>query len=139
MFNNNYFQGECQWARWLLFSRVKGQEYEASFSNSRAIMARHSAPSNLALETEELIQTIDDIAEGGGELAALATLIYAPVQIQNCLSTGSVKRQSTSAQCTLENLRPTLQHFPTLWRTFVAACLGQDPSFTFSLNKGFNG
>ncbi|OWM82276.1 hypothetical protein CDL15_Pgr001850 [Punica granatum] len=134
--------GDCQWARWLLYSRVKGQEYEASFSNARAIMTQNSMPSNNilnVLETDELVYTIDDIAEGGGELAALATLMYAPIPIQNCLSTGSVKRQSTSAQCTLENLQPALQHFPTLWRTFVAACLGQDPACNFSVQKGIYG
>ncbi|XP_056159194.1 uncharacterized protein LOC115681990 isoform X4 [Syzygium oleosum] len=120
--------GDCQWARWLLFARVKGCEYEASFSNSRAIVTPSLSPgSNLnVLETHSVIRTVDEIAEGGGELAAIATLMYAPIPIQNCLSTGSVKRQSTSSQCTLENLRPSLQHFPTLWRTLVGACLGQD-------------
>lgn len=120
--------GDCQWARWLLFARVKGCEYEASFSNSRAIVAPGLSPgSNLnVLETHSVIRTVDEIAEGGGELAAIATLMYAPIPIQDCLSTGSVKRQSTSSQCTLENLRPALQQFPTLWRTLVGACLGQD-------------
>ncbi|XP_048128224.1 uncharacterized protein LOC115744096 isoform X2 [Rhodamnia argentea] len=120
--------GDCQWARWLLFARVKGCEYEASFSNSRAIVTPSLSPgSNLnVLETHSVIRTVDEIAEGGGELAAIATLMYASIPIQNCLSTGSVKRQSISSQCTLESLRPSLQHFPTLWRTLVGACLGQD-------------
>ncbi|KAF8012156.1 hypothetical protein BT93_I0323 [Corymbia citriodora subsp. variegata] len=120
--------GDCEWARWLLFARVKGREYEASFSNSRAIVTPSLSPgSNLnVLEMHSVIRTVDEIAEGGGELAAVATLMYAPIPIQDCLSTGSVKRQSTSSQCTLENLRPILQRFPTLWRTLVGACLGQD-------------
>lgn len=85
------------------------------------------------IDTDELILTVDDIAEGGGELAALATLMYAPVPIQYCLSSGSVHRTGrSSAQCTLENLKPALQQFPTLWRTLVAACFGQDSTGNLS-------
>lgn len=72
-------------------------------------------------------------------MAAIATLMYAPVPIQDCLSTGSVDRnRSSSAQCTLENLRPAVQRFPTLWRTLVAACFGQDPTCNYfsSRSKG---
>ncbi|KAK0608267.1 hypothetical protein LWI29_028101 [Acer saccharum] len=121
--------GDCQWARWLLLSRIKGHEYDASFSNARSIMSHNSVSgSNLSvLEIDDIIRTVDDIAEGAGELAALATLMYAPSPIQTCLSSGGVNRHSSSsAQCTLENLRPSLQRFPTLWRTLVAACFGQD-------------
>jgi len=92
-------------------------------------MSRNLVPrSDLsALELDEIIRTVDDIAEGGGEMAALATLMHAAVPIQKCLNSGGVNRHSnSSAQCTLENLRPTLQKFPTLWRTLVGACLGQD-------------
>eukprot|EP00257_Ricinus_communis_P021930 XP_015581513.1 uncharacterized protein LOC8264038 isoform X1 [Ricinus communis] len=119
--------GECQWAKWLLLSRIKGREYDASFCNARSIMSHDSSLS--VLEIDEIIRTVDDIAEGGGEMAALATLMHAPNPIQTCLSSGSVLRNSSStAQCTLENLRPTLQRFPTLWRTLVAASVGQDTS-----------
>ncbi|KAK4767669.1 hypothetical protein SAY86_015419 [Trapa natans] len=132
--------GDCQWAKWLLYSRVKGQEYEASFSNARVIAPSYVSDNiRSAVKTDEFIYTIDDIAEGRGEFTALATLMYAPTPVQNCLSTGSMKMQSSSAQCTLENLRPTLQHFPTLWRTFMTACLGQDPVCKFSIYKGVNG
>ncbi|KAG4391449.1 hypothetical protein AAZX31_05G173100 [Glycine max] len=120
---------DCEWARWLLLSRVKGCEYEASLANARSIMSRNLVPrSGLSvLELDEIIRTVDDIAEGGGEMAALATLMHAAVPIQSCLNSGGVNRHSySSAQCTLENLRPTLQKFPTLWRTLVGACLGQD-------------
>ncbi|KAI9108709.1 hypothetical protein K1719_020356 [Acacia pycnantha] len=120
---------DCQWARWLLLSRVKGHEYEASLANAREIMSRHSVPrSDLSvLELDEIIRTVDDIAEGGGEMAALATLMHAAVPIQSCLNSGGVNRHSnSSAQCTLENLKPTLQRFPTLWRTLIGACLGED-------------
>lgn len=92
-------------------------------------MSRNLVPSNdlSVLDLDEIIRTVDDIAEGGGEMAALATLMHASVPIQSCLSSGGVNRHShSSAQCTLENLRPTLQRFPTLWRTLVGACLGQD-------------
>lgn len=92
-------------------------------------MSSHSVPrSDLSvLELDEIIHTVDDIAEGGGEMAALATLMHAPVPIESCLNSGGVNRHSnSSAQCTLENLKPTLQRFPTLWRTLVGACLGQD-------------
>nr|XP_043630154.1 uncharacterized protein LOC122601459 [Erigeron canadensis] len=121
--------GDCHWAKWLLLSRVKGNEYEASFSNARAIASHNFSLGNTlgAVEIDDIIHTVDDIAEGAGELAAIATLMYAPVPIQDCLSTGSVDRnRSSSAQCTLENLRPAMQRFPTLWRTLVAACFGQD-------------
>ncbi|KAL5818547.1 hypothetical protein ACOSQ4_022389 [Xanthoceras sorbifolium] len=126
--------GDCQWERWLLLSRIKGHEYDASFSNSRSIMARNLVSgSNInVLEIDDIIRTVDDIAEGAGELAALATLMYAPSPIQTCLSSGGVNRHSSSsAQCTLENLRPSLQRFPTLWRTLVAACFGQDAACNF--------
>ncbi|KAG6721774.1 hypothetical protein I3842_03G128800 [Carya illinoinensis] len=124
--------GDWQWARWLLLSRVKGHEYDASLSNARSIMSRNLVPGSKlsVLELDEIIHTVDDIAEGGGEMAALATLMYAPAPIQSCLSSGSVNRYgSSSAQCTLENLRPTLQQFPTLCRTLVAACFGQDTTY----------
>ncbi|CAL0330002.1 unnamed protein product [Lupinus luteus] len=119
----------CQWARWLLLSRVKGCEYKASIANARSIMSNNLVPGNdlSVLELDEIIRTVDDIAEGGGEMAALATLMHAAAPIQSCLNSGGVNRHSnSSAQCTLENLRPSLQRFPTLWRTLVAACLGQD-------------
>lgn len=142
IFCNAFIQGDCEWARWLLLSRVKGCEYKASFSNARAIMSCNLVPgSNLSVpEMDEIIRTVDDIAEGGGELAALATLMYASVPIQSCLSSGSVKRNSsTSAQCTLENLRPTLQRFPTLWQAFVSACFGEDATSNFLGPKAKNG
>ncbi|XP_011622566.1 uncharacterized protein LOC18432027 isoform X1 [Amborella trichopoda] len=121
--------GDCMWAKWLLLSRIKGFEYDASFANARAILSHNLVPGNnlCALEIDDIIRTIDDIAEGGGEIAALATLMYASVPLQNFLCSGSVNRHcKSSAQCTLENLRPGLQHFPTLWHTLVAACFGQD-------------
>ncbi|KAK9272701.1 hypothetical protein L1049_003078 [Liquidambar formosana] len=127
--------GDCQWAKWLLLSRIKGCEYDASFSNARSIMSRNLASGNnlSVLEIDEMIRTVDDIAEGGGEMAALATLMHAPVPIQDCLNSGSVNRHcSSSVQCTLENLRPTLQRFPTLWCSLVAACFGQDTICKFS-------
>ncbi|KAJ8769555.1 hypothetical protein K2173_005158 [Erythroxylum novogranatense] len=133
--------GDCQWAKWLLLSRVKGYEYDASFSNARSIMSCNIIPeSNLsALRVSDIICTVDDIAEGGGELAALATLMYAPCPIQNCLSSGGINRRgSISAQCTLENLRPTLQRFPTLWRTLVAARFGQDTASNYLRPKADN-
>ncbi|KAL5714718.1 hypothetical protein ACHQM5_016641 [Ranunculus cassubicifolius] len=121
--------GDCEWAKWMLLSRVKGHEYDASFSNARSIISHNFvSDSNLRVsEMDEIIRTVDDMAEGGGEMAALATLMHAPAPIQKCLCSGSVKRNfNSSAQCTLENLRPALQRFPTLCRTLVAACFGQD-------------
>ncbi|KAL8047280.1 hypothetical protein ABFX02_08G230100 [Erythranthe guttata] len=118
-----------EWAKCLLLLRVKGKEYDASFSNARAVASRNLVPGNKmsVLETDDVIKAVDDIAEGAGEMAALATLMFAPLPLQECLSSGSVNRHCSSAQCTLENLRPTLQRFPTLWNTLVAACFGQDP------------
>uniref|UniRef100_A0A1J3EY96 Spatacsin C-terminal domain-containing protein n=1 Tax=Noccaea caerulescens TaxID=107243 RepID=A0A1J3EY96_NOCCA len=123
--------GDSHWAKWLLLSRIKGREYDASFSNARTIMSRGAAPNGeLSVpEIDEIVCTVDDIAEGAGEMAALATMMCAPVPIQKSLSTGSVNRHSnSSAQCTLENLRPFLQRFPTLWSKLVTACFGEDSS-----------
>ncbi|CAI9109170.1 OLC1v1008939C1 [Oldenlandia corymbosa var. corymbosa] len=122
--------GDNLWAKWLLFQRVKGKEYEASFCNARAVVLHNFLPGNSMgeLDVDDMMQTVDDIAEGAGEMAALATLMYAPIPIQECLSSGSINRQFSSGQCTLENLRPALQCFPTLWRTLLAACFGQDPT-----------
>ncbi|XP_071914201.1 uncharacterized protein [Coffea arabica] len=124
------FGGDNQWAKLLLFQRVKGKEYEASFCNARAVASHNFLPGNNigVLDVDDIMRTVDDIAEGAGEMAALATLMYAPVPIQECLSSGSINRHFSSGQCTLENLRPALQCFPTLWRTLLAACFGQDPS-----------
>lgn len=120
--------------------RVKGKEYDASFSNARAVAAQNLLPGNkLTVETDDIIQAVDDIAEGAGEMAALATLMFAPAPLQECLSSGSVKRHCNS-QCTLENLRPALHRFPTLWNTLVAACFGQDPAcrnLTFKAKSKF--
>ncbi|RZC55256.1 hypothetical protein C5167_014133 [Papaver somniferum] len=121
--------GDCEWAKWLLLSRVKGREYDTSLCNARAIISKNVVLGSKisVLDMEEVIRTVDDMAEGGGEMAALATLMYAPSPIHKCLFSGSVKRRfSSSAQCTLENLRPALQRFPTLWRTLIAACFGHD-------------
>ncbi|XP_049390854.1 uncharacterized protein LOC125855205 [Solanum stenotomum] len=122
--------GDNQWAKWLLLQRVKGKEYEASFSNARAVVSHNLVAGNSfsTMDIDDIICTVDDIAEGAGEIAALATLMYAPILIQDCLSSGSVNRLYSSVQCTLENLRPFLQRFPTLWRALTAACFGQDPT-----------
>lgn len=137
------FQEGCHWAKWLLFSRIKGFEYDASFCNAHSIFPQNLVPeSNLnVVDADDILQTVDDMAEGGGEMAALATLMYAPLPIQKCLCYGSVSRQcGASFQCTLENLRPAFQQFPTLWRTLVSACFGQD-TYDYPLsprsNKGY--
>ncbi|OAY85463.1 hypothetical protein ACMD2_04105, partial [Ananas comosus] len=144
--------GDCEWAKWLLFSRVKGCEYEASFSNARSnLSCKWSTDSNLYfLSNDEMIPTIDYMAKEEGATAALATLMYAASPIQKCLCSGSVSgNASSSFQCTLENLRSGLQKYPTLWRTLVSSCFGRDaygslisnannvyekPSFTDYLN-----
>ncbi|KAF0916073.1 hypothetical protein E2562_000693 [Oryza meyeriana var. granulata] len=121
--------GDCKWAQWVLFSRVKGYEYEASFSNAlwnlSQEMVRHN---NLAaIEIDEILYTVDDMAERIGEMSALATLMYASTPIQKSICTGSVNRnRGVSSQCTLENLSPRLQQFPTLWKTLLSSCFGQD-------------
>lgn len=121
--------GDCQWAKWLVFLRVRGREHEASFFNARSNLSKQMAhTSKLDVhEVDEIIQTVDDMAEGGGELAALATLMYESAPMQKFLCTGSVSRHCiSSSQCTLENLKPGLEKFPTLWRALVSACFGTD-------------
>lgn len=68
------------------------------------------------------------MAEKVGELATLATLMYAPVRIEECLNADSMNNHGSSAKCTLEKLWPALQRFPTLGRSLRAACLGHDTS-----------
>ena len=124
-----YFQGDCKWAQWLLFSRIKGHEYEASFSNARWNLSQKMVNNNnlTAIEIDEMLYTVDDMAERIGEMSALATLMYASAPIQKSICTGSVNRsRGLSSQCTLENLGPCLQQFPTLWKTLFSACFGQD-------------
>lgn len=124
-------QGDDQRDKWLLFLRVKGHEYDASFANARLIASKNLVSGNNlgVCEIDDIIRTVDDIAEGGREMAALATLMYAPIPFEDCLCSGSVMRHSSSsAQCTLENLRPAIQRFPTLWRMLMTACFGQDPT-----------
>ncbi|XBI62667.1 hypothetical protein VPH35_043242 [Triticum aestivum] len=121
--------GDCKWAQWLLFSRVKGYEYEASFSNARWNLSQKMVNhGNLtAIEIDEILYTVDDMAERIGEMSALATLMYASPPIQKSICTGSVNRnRGLSSQCTLENLGHCLQQFPTLWKTLRSTCFGQD-------------
>ncbi|CAL4895148.1 unnamed protein product [Urochloa decumbens] len=121
--------GDCKWAQWLLFSRIKGHEYEASFSNARWNLSQKMVnSSNLtAIEIDEMMYTVDDMAERIGEMSALATLMYASAPIQKSICTGSVNRsRGLSSQCTLENLDPCLQQFPTLRKTLFSACFGKD-------------
>ncbi|KAI5076391.1 hypothetical protein GOP47_0008456 [Adiantum capillus-veneris] len=121
--------GDCQWALWILLSRIKGREFDASFANARTVLAHNFRPGQLSVtsDNDEFISTVDDMAMAGGEMMALCTLMYAPIALEKCLGTGSVnKYDGPSWQCTLENLRPGLQQYPTLWRALVAACFNPD-------------
>ncbi|MCO5582951.1 hypothetical protein L7F22_036854 [Adiantum nelumboides] len=121
--------GDCQWALWLLLSRIKGREFDASFANARTVLSHNFRPGQLSAtsDSNEFISTVDDMAMAGGEMMALCTLMYAPIALEKCLGTGSVnKYDGPSWQCTLENLRPGLQQYPTLWRALVAACFNPD-------------
>ncbi|KAG6556016.1 hypothetical protein Mapa_001956 [Marchantia paleacea] len=137
--------GDCQWALWLLYSRLQRREYDASFANARTILAPTQSPGR-RFEVSDLdvfLPTVDDMAEAGGEIMALSTLMFAPVPLQKCLCAGSVSRHSgPSWQCTLENLQPGLQRFPTLWRSLVVTCFGHDTrgsSSGSSLKAGSSG
>ncbi|KQK03052.1 uncharacterized protein LOC100829381 isoform X2 [Brachypodium distachyon] len=121
--------GDCKWAQWLLFSGVKGYEYEASFSNARWNLSQKMVNHGniTAIEIDEILYTVDDMAERIGEMSALATLMYASLPIQKSICTGSVNRnRGLSSQCTLENLGPCLQQFPTMWKTLLSTSVGQD-------------
>jgi spatacsin len=120
------YQGDCHWAKWLLFSRLKGYEYEASFSNAHWKLLRNlgSDGSGNFMEIEEKINIIDVmIAEGVGEMAALATLMYATFPIENCLS--------------LETLdRPSLREYPTMRKALISACSDGDHSGSTNASRG---
>lgn len=111
------FQGDCDWAKWLLLSRLRGREYDASFANVRSI-----------LDSDCSVKTVDDMAAEGKGLMALTTLMYAPVPLQKCLSSdlSGDGLEGPTWQCSLENLREVLQGYPTLWQTLVAASNGHD-------------
>lgn len=117
------FQGDCHWANWLILSKIKGCEYEESFYNAREIVSRNMiSSSKIVHDIDDIVQTVDDIAEGAGEMAALATLLYAPIPIQNCFCVGAINRHSnSSAKCRLENIKPALRNFPTLWRVLASS------------------
>ena len=109
-----------------------------SFANARTILAHNFKPGHLAFTTEieDFIVTVDDMAMTGGEMMALSTLMYAPMQLEKCLCTGSVTRcDGSSWKCTLENLQPMLQQYPTLWRTLLAVCLTPNTWWFTSLHK----
>lgn len=76
------------------------------------------------MEIEEKINIVDDmIAEGVGEMAVLATLMYATFPIENCLS--------------LETLdRPSLREYPTMWNALLSACSDGDHSGSTNANEG---
>lgn len=117
------FKGDRHWTNWLILSKIKGCEYEASFYNARKIVSCNViSSSKIVHDIDEIVQTVDDIAESVGEMAALATLLYAPIPIQNCLCIGSINRHSnSSAKCRLENIKPALRNFPTLWRVLASS------------------
>ncbi|XP_078441670.1 spatacsin carboxy-terminus protein isoform X2 [Wolffia australiana] len=120
--------GGCHWARWLLLSRLKGHEYEASFANACAVSPSFMHKDNLtSLYENEVTYNIDTMAGEMGELVALATLMYASFPMQKCLVRGRInKRCNSSFLCTLETLKPGLQKFPTLQSVLISACREQD-------------
>ncbi|KAJ3694138.1 hypothetical protein LUZ60_009618 [Juncus effusus] len=116
--------GDCEWAKWLLFSTLKGYEYESSFSNARWKL--NGSPGN-SLQLEGRLRTPDDfLTEGLGEMAALATLMYSTIPIERCLSVESLNG-------------PGLRKYSTIWRSLVSACSGGDSygSLSFNANKVF--
>ncbi|KAG0619567.1 hypothetical protein M758_4G148600 [Ceratodon purpureus] len=121
--------GNCNWAQWLLLSRLKGREYDASVANALTISAQNSTSGHELGVSGGLksMLTADGILSPNRETVAVATLMYGPLPIQKCLVLGSVNRQDLrSWQCFIEDLQPGLQSFPTLWHTLVAACYGHD-------------
>ncbi|KAK9949869.1 hypothetical protein M0R45_005380 [Rubus argutus] len=96
---------------------LKGASMKPHFPILAAILSHNLVPdNNLHVPVmDEIIRTVDDIAEGGGELAALATLI-AHWKISG----------------------PRFSVFPTLRHTFVSACFGQDTTSNFMGSKAKN-
>ncbi|CAM6098196.1 unnamed protein product [Calypogeia fissa] len=139
-----YLVGECQWALWLLYSGLQRREYDASFANALTILTPRRG-SEGAPDDANFLRTVDDMAKAGGEIMALATLMYAPVLLQKCISAGhiSTRHDRGSWQCTLESLQPGLQQFPTLWSTLVGVCFAHDSwGFAYGrlpLNPGSSG
>lgn len=122
-------QGNCNWAQWLLLSRLKGREYDASVANALTISAQNSTSVHELGVSGGLKSVL--AAEGNSspnrELMAVATLMYGPLPIQKCLVLGRANRQDLrSWQCLMEDLRPGLESFPSLWHTLGAACYGHD-------------
>ncbi|XP_024371913.1 uncharacterized protein [Physcomitrium patens] len=120
--------GNCNWAQWLLLSRLKGREYDASVANALTISRKNLVP-NHGLGVGGQLKSM--MEEGNllpnREIVAVSTLMYGPLPIQKCLGLGSVNRQELRPwQCFTVDLQPGLQRFPTVWHTLVAACYGHD-------------
>lgn len=131
------FQGNCNWAQWLLLSRLKGREFDASVANALTISAQNfsSGPGLGVSGGLKSMLSVEGILSPARETMAVATLMYGPLPIQRSLVLGSVNRQDLRpGQCLMEDLQPGLRSFPTLWHTLVAACYGHDAwGFTGSL------
>lgn len=135
-------QGRCEWAHWLLLSRVPGEEYGASFANARFISGHFQNAASPA-SPASFPATLSEMAQGGHELRALATLIHAPVPLEDCLDgspeparrhgdplskgLGDPPRPAQdlpSWYCRLTSLTRGLAAYPTLCSLLERACGG---------------
>lgn len=122
-------QGDCNWAQWLLLSRLKGREYDASVSNALTISTHDSntlREIGISGGLKSLVAAVES-SSPDREIMAVATLMYGPLPIQRSLVLGGANRQDLRPwQCLMEDLQPGLESFSTLWHTLVAACYGHD-------------
>ncbi|GAQ85863.1 hypothetical protein KFL_002580120 [Klebsormidium nitens] len=142
--------GRCEWAHWLLLSRVPGEEYGASFANARFI-SEHTQHVASPDARASFPATLDEMAQDGHELRALATLVHAPVPLEDCLdgspkparrpsdSTNPLSEQLVDAArptqdlpswyCRLGSLTRGLAAYPTLCSLLERACgVGDQPA-----------
>jgi len=95
---------ECRWAEWMLLSRIPGREeqFSASFANARAVIGEGDVP------PPQTIGSLPDMCAHGSVSMALATLMYAPCTVQECLAAGEAGTGDPWA-CPLELLEPGLR------------------------------
>lgn len=112
----------------MLLSRLKGHEFDASFANAKSISK---------LNTGEY-ETVDDMAAAGQGLAALTTLMHAPVPLQRCLSIGN-KMEGRKWQCSFDKLREFLQGYPTLLQSLESIFHGHDAWGFYAIRSSNSG
>lgn len=87
----------CSWAEWALLARLPGREtaYTASFANARAVRGELTGGNEIAC--------VADLCGRGSVYMALATLVYAPRPLQDCLTEGARGEEMNPASAAMRS------------------------------------